>query len=309
MLEAHNTRVALDQWRSFIAVVDAGGFAQAAQAVHKTQSSVSYAVRKIEQQLNVTLFERVGRRAELTPAGQVLYRRAKLLVEQAAAVERGARQLGPDWDPELRIAVEIIYPTWALLKSLERFGQAQPQTRVQLYETVLGGSDEALYQRRVDLALTPHLPQGFAGDPLMRVRFIAAAAPAHPLHALGRPLSLADLREHRHLFIRDTAVAQPRDSGGWEGAEQRWTVSNKATQIAAACLGLGFAWFPEHAIRDELRAGRLKPLPMREGGERFGQMYLVFAEPDEPTPSALRMAQILREDVAQLCPLEEQAGT
>jgi DNA-binding transcriptional LysR family regulator len=220
-------------------------------------------------------------------------------------VERGARQLGPDWDPELRIAVEIVFPTWALLKSLERFGLEQPQTRVQLFETVLGGSDETLYGRQVDLAVTPHVPQGFAGDPLMRVRFIAAAAPGHPLHALGRPLSLADLREHRHLFIRDTAVETPRDSGSWAGAEQRWTVSNKATQIKAACMGLGFAWFPEHAIRDELLEGRLQPLPMREGGERYGQIYLVFADPDEPTPSALRMAEILREDVARLCPLEE----
>ncbi len=299
-------RIALEQWRALVAVVEAGGYAQAAERLHKTQSTVSYAVQKIEEMLDLELFERVGRRAVLTPAGEVMYRRAKNLVERAEAVERSAAALGEDWDPELRLAAEIVFPTWLLLGSMARFGEERPQTRIQLYETVLGGMDEALHARRVDLAITPHVPQGFGGKPLIRLRFIATAHPDHPLHHLGRDATLEDLAQHRHLFIRDTAVERPRQSGGWTGAEQRWTVTNKATQIAAACRGMGFAWFPTDAIRNELQAGQLKPLPLREGAERIGQAYLVFADPDFPTPSALRMAEIIREDVAELCP--EVAG-
>ncbi len=244
-----NPRIALDQWRAFIAVVEAGGYAQAAESVHKTQSSVSYAVQKIEQMLDLKLFEKQGRRAVLTPAGEVLYRRSKNLVERADALERGAAGLGAGWDPELRLAVDIVYPTWVLLRSLQKFGEERPQTRVQLYETVLGGTDEALYERAVDLAITTYIPQGFSGDSLLRLRFIAAAHPDHPLHRLGRALTLDDLGKHRHLVIRDSAVQRTRESGGWFGADQRWTFSHKATQIAAACMGLGFAWFPEDAIR------------------------------------------------------------
>ncbi len=299
------TRISLDQWRAFIAVVEQGGYIQAAEAVHKTQSSVSYAVQKIEQLLEVTLFTKQGRKAVLTPAGEALYRRSKNLIERAEALERGAAELGADWDPELRLAVDIVYPTWLLLRSLARFGDERPQTRVQLHETVLGGTDEALYERAVDLALNTTVPQGFAGDPLVRIRFIAAAHPDHALHHLRRKLTLDDLRRHRHLLIRDNAQQRTRDSGGWFGADQRWTVSNKATQIAAACMGLGFAWFPEHAISRELADGSLKALPMREGAERFGQIYLIFADPDFPSASAMRMAEILREDVATLCPLVE----
>lgn len=297
-----NPRIALDQWRAFIAVVEAGGYAQAAENIHKTQSSVSYAVQKIEHLLKLKLFAKQGRRAVLTPAGQVLYRRAKNVLERAVVLERGAVELGADWDPELRLAVEIVFPTWLLLRSLQRFGLERPQTRIQLHETVLGGTDEALYERKVDLAISTYVPQGFAGDALLRLRFIAAAHPDHPLHQLGRLLTLDDLREHRHLIIRDSGTERTRDSGGWSGAEQRWTVSNKATQIAAACMGFGFAWFPEDAIRSDLASGNLKPLPMREGAERFSQLYLVFAEPDFRTPSAMRMAEIVREDVAELCP-------
>jgi len=297
-----NTRVTLEQWRAFIAVVDEGSFARAADEVHKTQSSVSYAVQKIERMLDVELFTKQGRRAVLTPAGEVMYRRSKTLIERAEALERGTADLGPGWDPELRLAVEILYPTWALLNSLRRFSEERPQTHVQLYETVLGGTDEALLKRQVDLAVNTHIPQGFSGDPLLRVRFIAAAHPDHALHRLGRELTLDDLRQHRHLLVRDSAQQLTRDSGGWTGADQRWTVSNKATQIAAACMGLGFAWFPEDAIRRELQAGTLEALPMREGGERYRELYLIFADPDFPSRSAVRMAELLRQDVAALCP-------
>jgi DNA-binding transcriptional LysR family regulator len=295
-----NPKISLEQWRALIAVVDAGGYAAAAGQVHKTQSSVSYAVQKIESLLELKLFEKKGRRSVLTPAGEALYRRAKNLLERADSLERGAAELGDEWDPELRLAVDIVYPTWALLNSLERFSNERPQTRIQLYETVLGGTDEALYERAVDLAITTAIPQGFSGDPLVRLRFVAAAHPDHPLHHLGRSATMDDLRQHRHLVIRDNAVKLTRDSGGWFGADQRWTFSHKATQIAAACNGLGFAWFPEHAIRRELDSSSLKPVPMREGGERFAQSYLVFADPDFPTTSAVRMAEILRADCAGL---------
>jgi DNA-binding transcriptional LysR family regulator len=296
----YGPRITLEQWRALVAVVESGGYAQAAEALHKTQSSVTYAVQKIEQLLDVRLFKLQGRKAQLTPAGQVLYRRAQTLLERAGALERGAASFADGWEPEVRIAVEITFPTWLLLQSLARFAAERPEIRVQLHETVLGGTDEALNEHRVDLAIAGHVPRGFAGDPLLPVRFIAAAHPAHPLHQLGRPATLDDLREHRQLVVRDTARERQRDSGGWLGAEQRWTVSHKATQIAAACRGLGFAWFSEHTIRRELDAGELEPLPMREGGERLEHLYLVFADPDQPGKAATRLAQILREDTRAL---------
>jgi DNA-binding transcriptional LysR family regulator len=171
--------------------------------------------------------------------------------------------------------------------------------RIELYESVLSGTEEALLQRKVDLAVCSQVPPGFAGDPLIRLRFIAAAHPEHPLHQLGRELTMQDLREHRHLVIRDTG--SQRRSGSSLGAEQSWTVSHKATSIRAAGMGLGFAWFPEDMVRDELQQGLLKPLPLREGGERWADLYLVFADPDYAGLGALRLAQIIREHMAEKC--------
>ena len=292
-------RISLDQWRSLLAVVDAGGYAQAAEALHKSQSAVTYAVQKLESLLGVKVFEVIGRKAHLTATGEVLYRRAKALLDEAGSLESAASTLAAGWEPELRLAIEIIFPTWLLLECFARFADERPQTRIELYETVLSGTEEMLLQRKVDLAICSHVPAGFVGDALMRAPFVAAAHPNHPLHRLGRELTLQDLREHRHLVIRDTG--SQRQSGSWVGAEQIWTVSHKATSIHAACMGLGFAWFPEETIRNELERGLLKPLPLREGGSRSGELYLVFADRDYAGPGALRLAEILREHVKATC--------
>src|SRR5208283_2286365 len=294
-----NLRISLEQWRSLLAVVDAGGYAQAAELLHKSQSAVSYAVQKIEALLGVKIFEVIGRKAHLTPTGEVLYRRAKALLDEAGALEGAAASLAAGWEPELRLAVEIIFPTWLLLQCFGRFAEERPQTRIELYESVLSGTEEALLQRKVDLAIVSQVPAGFAGDPLMRLRFIAAAHPGHPLHQLGRELTLQDLRKYRHLIIRDTG--SQRRSGSWLGAEQSWTVSQKATSIHAVGLGLGFAAFSKDAIRGELDRGELKALPLREGGERWADLYLVFADPDYAGPAARRLAKIIRGFVHQKC--------
>jgi DNA-binding transcriptional LysR family regulator len=100
--------------------------------------------------------------------------------------------------------------------------------------------------------------------------------------------------------IRDSGVTRTRPSGAWIN-EQRWTVSHKATSIRAACIGLGYAWFPEESIREELDRGRLKPLPLVEGGVREATLYLVFADREASGPGARRLAEILREQVAETC--------
>ena len=141
-------RITLDQWQALMAVVDAGGYARAAEALHKSQSSVTYAVQKLESLLGVKAFEIHGRKAILTPTGQLLYRRARALLDDAGGLEQAARTLSAGWEAEIYLAVDIVFPTWLLLKCFERFGAECPHTRIELIESVLGGTNEALLRGR-----------------------------------------------------------------------------------------------------------------------------------------------------------------
>jgi DNA-binding transcriptional LysR family regulator len=290
-------RITLDQWAALVAVVEAGGYAAAAERLHRTQSTVTYTIKKLEEQLGLKAFELRGRRAVLTPAGQVLYRRGKALLDDAARIERAAGSLARGWEPELRLAVDIVFPTWLLLRAMARFGDERPEVRIELIESVLGGTEDALVEGRVDFVIGSQVPPGFVGDALMQVRFVCTASSKHPLHRLGRPLTLDDLREHRHLVVRDSGARRAR-SGGWIN-ERRWTVSNKATSIRAACMGLGFAWYAEESIRQELESGSLVRLPLVEGAERYVTLYLVHADREAAGPGARRLVEIIGEEVAK----------
>jgi len=293
-------RISLEQWRCLAAVVEAGGYAQAAARLHKSQSSVTYAVQKLERMLKVRAFEIQGRKAVLTGVGQMLYRRARTLLDDAGEMERAARKASAGWEAEIGLAVEVLFPTWMMFDCLSRFGTESPQTRIEWLETVIGGTAEALQNGVADLGITARVPTGFSGEPLMLVNFVPVANPKHPLHKLDREITVRDLRKYRHLVVRDSSAQRDKKSESLE-VEQRWTVTNLSTSIGAVSRGHGFAWLPQDKIRTELADGSLEILPLRGGRVRTVQLYLLFADRDAAGPGTLRLAEIVREEVERGC--------
>jgi DNA-binding transcriptional LysR family regulator len=293
-------RISLEQWRCLAAVVEAGGYAQAAERLHKSQSSVTYAVQKLESTLRVHAFEIQGRKAVLTGVGQMLYRRARALLDDAGGLERAARKASAGWEAEIGIAVEVLFPTWLMFQCLGRLGAESPQTRIEWLETVIGGTAEAVRDGVAELGIAVRVPPGLSAEPLMTVRFVPVAHPDHPLHKLGREITMRDLRKHWHIVVRDSSAQRDKKSELLE-VEQRWTVTNMSTSIGAVSRGYGFAWLPQDKIRTELEQGLLKVLPVRGGRERSAQLYMFFADLDAAGPGTLRLAEIVREEVAAAC--------
>jgi DNA-binding transcriptional LysR family regulator len=297
----------LEQWRVLQAIVEHGSFAKAAEALHRSQSSVSYMVANLQEQLGVRLLEIQGRRARLTEAGAALLHDAGSLITDALAIEARARHLKDGWEPEIQFVVDSLLPRTVLAQALSEIARSCPQTRIQLREVVMSGADDAIASGDADLVIASSLPVGVLGDPLMQIEFIAVAHPDHALHRLGRELSAEDLAGELQIVIRDSGTRSPRDDG-WLGAAQRWTVSSGETKLAILRAGLGFGWQPLHAVEADFAAGRLKPLPLREGQRRLRTLHLVFGKPGQPGPGALKFAEVLRRCVeayeAPACPPE-----
>ena len=158
-------RVTLDQWRTLQAVVDHGGFAQAAEALHRSQSSVSYTVARMQEQLGVPLLRIDGRKAVLTEAGNVLLRRSRHLVKQASQLEDLAHHMEQGWEAEVRVVVDAAYPSARLVRALSAFMPQSRGCRVRLREEVLSGVEEVLREHlaptKINLAalgnMVPHL--------------------------------------------------------------------------------------------------------------------------------------------------------
>lgn len=294
---AKELTVSLEQWRALIAVIEEGGYAKAAEALGKSQSTVSYAIGQLEQSLNLAIFRIQGRKAVPTSAGNALYQRARHLLAEAESIENAAERLGQRIEPEVRIAADLLVPGELVMSCLDEFSDLYPSTRVDVLESALSGTEDALVQKQVDIAITGNLPAGFMGDYLGSVALVGVAAPGHPLHQLGRCITQDDLRHYRQLIVRDTG-ARRRYSAGWQEAEQRWTFSHISTSLAAVKKGLGFAWLPEGYLAQSIESGEIKPLPVTEGVRRVVPLYLVYSDQDIAGPATRALGKIFQERLA-----------
>lgn len=289
--------VTLEQWRVLQAVVDHGGYAQAATALHRSQSSISYAITRLQSQLGISLLEVRGRKAVLTEAGETLLRRSRELLQEALALEDIAQQLKQGWEPEIRLVVDAAFPSQLLLAALHEFAPQDRGTRVLLEEVVLSGALEAVEQGNGDLVIGAELPSGTLADPLIEIEFVAVAHPNHPLLQLERPLEMADLEKEMQVVVKDSGQRAPRDIG-WLGAEHRWTVSSIDTAVTTISHGLGYGWLPRHQIDSALREDRLRPLPLKTGQIYRTHLYMAFAQ-DPVGPAARLLADLIHEQVSR----------
>jgi DNA-binding transcriptional LysR family regulator len=286
-------RTSLEQWAVLAAVVDEEGFGQAAEALHKSQSAVSYAVARLQEALDMELLAIDGRKAVLTAHGKTLLKRARPLLRDLESLEALARSLKQGWEPELKLVVDVAFPRQRLLSIVAELQQLCPNTEIQVSDAVLSGAEEAITENRADVVVTSRLPGDTLGEPLLTVAFIAVAYPRHPLFGLDRPLTPNDLSKHVQVVVRDSGSKHPRDEG-WLGAERRCTVSSMEASLAMVKAGLGFAWLPEHMTSEPIRLGTLRALPLDIGSSRPVSLHLVLVRPEAAGPAARTAVEIFQ---------------
>ena len=285
MYQVAFSKTTLEQWAVLASVVDEGGFAQAANVLHRSQSAVSYAVGRLQEALGLPLLELDGRKSVLTPHGKTLLSRARSLLRDLDTLEAVARSLKQGWEPELKLVVDAAFPRTQLFAIVADLQRACPTTDIQLADAVLSGAEEAITERHADVVVTSRVPPGFLGDRLIDVEFIAVARSDHPLLRIDRTLTLDDLTRHVQAVVRDSGSIQRRDEG-WLGADHRYTVSSMESSVGLVLAGLAYAWLPEHVLANYLRDGVLRRIPLAGGGSRTVMLHIVMVRPELAGPAA-----------------------
>jgi DNA-binding transcriptional LysR family regulator len=258
------SNLTLDSIRLVEAIARRGSFAAAADELGRVPSAVTYAVRKLEEDLDVLLFDRRGYRARLTTAGEALLREGLHLLEAADDLARRVQRIAAGWEQELRIALDTIISFERFRSLLNDFCEVAP-TQVRVSEEVLGGTWDAIITGRADLAIgasqegpePSRLGPGYRYERLGSVDFVFAVAPDHPLVSLPSPLSAAELRKHRQVVVADTSKRLTPRASGLLGMEDILTVPTMEAKIAAQKAGLGVGFMPLNRVRDALSGGEL----------------------------------------------------
>ncbi|MCB1959949.1 MAG: LysR family transcriptional regulator [Rhodocyclaceae bacterium] len=254
-------KLSLDALAMLDAIDTAGSFAAAARHLHRVPSALTHAVRRLEDDLGFSIFQRAGRRAELTAAGRTLLDDGRALLNAAAELECRARRVATGWEAELRIAINALIRFEDFLPVMARFYAEQRGTRLRIEREVLAGSWDALTAGRADLVIgaSGEAPPsaGLVSRRLGHASLLFCVAPQHPLARHPEPIPTREIRKHRAIVLADTTrLLAPRTAGLLEGQETL-VVPDFVAKIAAQKAGLGVGHIPPQMAAEALAEGSL----------------------------------------------------
>lgn len=245
-----------------------GSFAKASEELNKATSAVSYAVQKLEDQLDISLFQRQGRRSVLTPAGQLILQEGRKILSATSRLANSAKEIATGWEPKIRIAMESTLNTRVLFEIFVDFLEAHDGIEIDLSESVLNGGWEALDQDRIELLIGAPGPvplqKGFRAIPMSDSDLIPVIASAHKYASLARsPEALTDiLPKLRRVITHDTSQLEVTRSEGLRDAGQSFYVQNMDQKVAAIVAGIGIGHLPKERIKAHLESGKLIALKL-----------------------------------------------
>ncbi|MFT5880355.1 MAG: DNA-binding transcriptional LysR family regulator [Moritella sp.] len=254
-----------------ITVAEEGSSVKAGYTLNKSQSAICHSIKKMESILGHSLFIVEGRRSVLTELGRSLLPKAQSLQNRALQTETFAKKYQGNLINEINIAVDVLLPLSFVCEVIERFNVIFPNVSVRIYETSLSGASDLLSKGSVSLAIASLLPKNTILESLMEIEMVCVCSPESPL-AKQNSVTQQDLKEHRHLIIRDSGN-QDVDSG-WLGSHHRLTVSNPFMAMTCALKNIGFGWLPEHLARPHLLEGTLVLVNLAKGANRTVRLHL-----------------------------------
>lgn len=244
------------------AVARLGSMAAAARELGMVPSALTYRVRQVEDALDVLLFDRSARRAQLTPAGEELLTAGRYLLEELDAVARRVKRVATGWEPELTIAADAVVARATLFELFEAFYAESAPTRLRLRTETLSGTLEAVQTGQADLAIgVPAYSAPSSGDIqtalLGAVEFVYAVAPHHPLAALEHAITDAERQQHRAVAVADTTQRGRGVTHNLSPGQDVLTVPSMQHKLEAQLRGLGAGFLPLPLAQPYIVAGRL----------------------------------------------------
>jgi len=286
----------LDQLRALCAVVEKGGFHAASVSLFRSQSAVSIAIKNLEQELGLSLFDRDAYRPVLTNEGQVLYGKAKNILSRSDELSSIAKHFAQGEETEVSIALGAIAPVEEVLSVIREVSESAPATRMSLQIENMGGTLERLLEKDVDFAIAERfMPIANTEEVrLTSTEMVSVISADFPLATRHPAITKSDLEQYVQVVVRDTSRNQPKQTAGvLEGANQ-WLVNDFDMKKRMILSGAGWGRMPLHRVAEELGDGRLLALSGKELDPLKIDIYL-FRRANEPMgPIGERLWQLLQ---------------
>ena len=294
--------VTLDQVRTFIAAADEGSFSGAGQRLGRAQSVVSQTLANLEGQLGVKLFDRSGRFPVLTDQGRALLAVARSVEDNVDLLKARAKSLAGGLEPELSVAVDVMFPVETFIATVAAFQKQFPTTLLK-FEIESSAVVEPVLDERCAIGVAGSwsvIPSHLTREALLKIRTATVVSPQHPLATHSGPIPPSVLYKYVCLVHVDPADISPAYERN--RSSRVWHLSHLGAKLAFLRAGLGFGGLPIHMLEEDLASGALVPITL-EDSPPAGRMIAMSAiyRTDSPPGVAGRwfIERLKQEDAAR----------
>ena len=274
----------LDLLRSFVSVVDAGGFTRAGERVHRTQSTVSQQIQRLEKRVGRPLLKRNGKGVSLTEEGERLLSYARRILSLAEEAKDAIAR--PGGDGAVRLGIPEDFAAYRLPGLLSNFARERPSLRLDVQCDQSVKLRDALDRGELDVALAKREPGQSGGVAAWPERLSWVASARHPPGMKGGPVPLAVFQQG--CLYRKQAIHELEKQGrDWRIA---YCSPNLTGVQAAVSAGLGISILPEIAILPDHRL-----LDEASGFPSLRNTELALLVAPHARPVTLRLAALLKE--------------
>ena len=273
-----NNKISLEALEILDAIARKGSFASAAESLFRVPSAITYNVRKLEEDLGVTLFNRSGHRATLTEAGEELLQEGRHLLQAAQELEARVKRVATGVETELSIALSDALPIEPLFSLIDEFYTLGFGTRIKVLQEVYGGTWDALVSGRAEISIgipgDAPTAGGFSVKPMGILPFVFAVAPSHPLATINRALENQDIIQYRSVSAANSSRNLPPRTSGILTGQDILTVANMHSKVKAQINGLGVGYLPKYLADEQVALGKLV---IKEVAESKPEVLMYYA--------------------------------
>jgi len=267
-----------EQLRAFVAVVNCGSFRSAANELYKTQSSISAAVRALEDEFSLQLLDRSQYRPLVTAEGKQFYQQAARLLKETEALEELGHRLADNLSETLSISLSAMCSEPPRLEVIRSFFAARPKLRLNIFTEHLSGVLEQLELDAADFAIGPHtgLDACYESVEISQLHMVTVATKKYlPAHSEGE-ISQSVLRACPQILTTDTGSRAPFQHVNVISGGRVWYVSDYQMKKTLLTMGMGWSRVPIHMVASELEEGKLIRLQVENfPSESWMPIYLI----------------------------------
>lgn len=237
-------------------------FSKAAVELGMTTSAISYAIKRMETYLDVTLFVRNTRNVELTESGYYFYRKASVLLTDFHDIKRNIDTISQGIEAKVRICInQLLYTPRHTARLLQVLKKQFPTCHFTITTEVYNGVWDSIINNQVNIAIgaPDTLLDGGGIDytEIGAIRWVFAIAPAHPLAFMPEPITESQLRLYPNVMVEDTANTINKKIGWLLHGQEAILVPDFNTKCQCQILGEGIGFLPHYMVREAVEESEL----------------------------------------------------